>query len=146
MRLGRFRVQLERLATRSVRSPQSVLCRRVVHVEQGTAIGHAGVGQRVRRVHFDGALEHLAGVLETFLAVLVKELAAAQVVFVGVDVSGRNPGQATLHLIAEDNLQLLGDGFGDVVLDGEYVFHLAIVAFGPEVVAVADFHQLCGDA
>ncbi len=43
-------------------------------------------------------------------------------------------------------LQLLQDGGGDFVLDGEHVVQFAVVGFRPQVEAVVDLDQLGGDA
>src|SRR5262245_42524222 len=40
----------------------------------------------------------------------------------------------------------LDDRFDDLVLDGEHVSHLAVVALGPDVIAVGDVDELSGDA
>jgi hypothetical protein len=43
-------------------------------------------------------------------------------------------------------LQRSGDGLGDVVLNGEDVGKLAVVAFRPEMIAVLRVDELCGYA
>ena len=49
-------------------------------------------------------------------------------------------------LASELQLQGSGDGLGDIVLDGEDVGELAVVAFGPEMIAVLCVDQLRGHA
>ena len=53
-----------------------------------------------------------------------------------------------LMLLLERQPQLEGihDGRGDLVLDREDVLQLAVVLFGPEVIAVGDIDQLRRDA
>src|SRR5580693_3567732 len=42
----------------------------------------------------------------------------------------------------EMNLELIGDGGGDFVLDGKDVGHLAVVALGPEMVSIRGLDEL----
>ena len=51
-----------------------------------------------------------------------------------------------LKVLYESDLQLARDGRGDLVLDGEHVAHLSVVALGPQVVAVGHLDQLRRDA
>ena len=55
------------------------------------------------------------------------------------------PTRDRCRLACERRLDGLDDGRGDVVLDVEDVGHFAVVALGPEVIAIADVHELRGD-
>src|SRR4029079_2118438 len=48
--------------------------------------------------------------------------------------------------VVERELELRRNGARDLVLHGEHVHELAIVALGPEVIAVAPRDELCRDA
>ena len=58
----------------------------------------------------------------------------------------RNVGRVPVGLRGELQLQGRGDGLGDIVLDGEDVGELPIVALGPEVITVRCVNQLRGYA
>ena len=65
--------------------------------------------------------------------VQVIEVAALQIVVVSVDVPRRRQLDRLLLLRQQPHLELLDDGLGDLVLDGEDVGQVAIVAVGPEM-------------
>ena len=50
------------------------------------------------------------------------------------------------RLGGQRDLQGAGNRLGDVVLDGEDVGQLAVVAFRPQVITVLRVDELCGDA
>ena len=72
----------------------------------------------------------------------VEELAAPQIVGVGLDIVGRRLLDRLLLLRQKLDLELLDDRLGDLVLDGEDVGEVAVVAVGPEMAAGRPFDQL----
>ena len=72
-------------------------------------------------------------------------LPAPQVVVVGSHVLCAHFLDLLLLTLAEDDLEGLHDCLRDVVLNGEHVFHLAVVPLGPQMIAICDVHQLGRD-
>ena len=64
---------------------------------------------------------------------------------VGLDVVSRGLRNCLLFLRKQANFQLIDDGLGDLVLDGEDVGQVAVVAVGPDVPAGYSVNQLPGD-
>ena len=105
-------------------------------------VADAGVRQREVRVELDRLLEHLQGEVE----VLAPGVAApAQVVVVGLQVLGRLARDRLLFLRRQGDAQRLRDAARDLVLDGEHVLELAVVALGPRRVAGAGLDELRRD-
>ena len=144
--LGEIGIQLQRLPAVGLRPLEIGVAGIPVHVEIGAAVGGAGVGAGIRRVRLDGTLEHAAGELDAAAAELVEVLAAAQVVVVGLDIGLLRLADGALLLVSQHATQRLDDVARDLVLDGEHVLQLPVVALGPELVAVGDIHQLGGEA
>src|SRR4051812_19231005 len=86
MRLSHFRLELDGLAAGDVGLTEIEFARVEVRVEKRATVGDAGVGARIFRIDLDRLVEHLPRVLETLSAKLVKVLAAAQIVVVGLHV------------------------------------------------------------
>ena len=72
----------------------------------------------------------------------MEELAAPQIMRVGLDVFGRRLLDGFLLLRQELHLELFDDGLGDLVLNRENVGKVAVVAVGPQMAAVGSFDQL----
>lgn len=96
MRFSRLRVECDGLAAGCVSFLQVVLGGVPVHVKERRAVRHARISPRVARVNHDCAGKHLSRKLEALAAVLVEELATAQVVIVGLDVGGGRLGDGAL--------------------------------------------------
>src|SRR5262249_5229482 len=65
---------------------------------------------------------------------------------VSLRVRGRLLGDDFFFLRRKCNLERFGDAQGDFFLDGEDVFHLPVVALGPNGMTRGAFHELRGDA
>ena len=102
-----------------------------------------GVGQGEVRVELDGLLEHLQRVVHVLAA---RVAPAAQVAVVGQWVFRGLARDGLFFLRGERDPQGLGDAPGDLLLDGEDVFQLPVVALGPDGMPRRGFHELCGDA
>src|SRR5262245_1130688 len=89
VRLGLVGVQFQRLPAVSVGTFQVRLARIPIHVEERATIGSASVGEGELWIDLHGPLEHPAGELNAGSAKLMEELAASQVVLVGLDVRYR---------------------------------------------------------
>src|SRR4051812_1619532 len=72
----------------------------------------------------------------------MKELASPQIIFVGPNTLGRHLLDRLLFLIGQNDLQRVDDAGGDLILNGEYVFHLAVVALRPHLEARRDIDEL----
>ena len=112
----------------------------------GADVGDAGIGEREVRIERDGALEHLQRELEILPRQPARVALAAQVEVVGLQVLGRLGGERLLLLRRERDAQRLGDLARDLVLHLEDVFHLAVVALGPEREVGARVDELRVDA
>ena len=73
-------------------------------------------------------------------------MAALQIVVVGVDVLRRRRLDRLLLLRQQPHLELLDDRLGDLVLDGEDVGQVAVIAVGPEMRSVCAVDELRVDA
>ena len=118
----------------------------MIRAEHAVGVGESGVGGCEFRIELDGALEILARLVHCGRQPQPPEVAAAQVELIGIHVGGATLHPCLLGTAHELHLEHLDDRRGDLVLDGEYVFHLAVVALRPQVVAVGDVDQLGGDA
>ena len=74
------------------------------------------------------------------------QLFCPQQAIVGVHVLGALAGKQRALVVAERNLQGRGDLLAQLVLDGEDVFELAVVALRPQVVSGCRLDQLGGHA
>src|SRR5207247_1993374 len=101
---------------------------------------------RVVGVNFDGPLEHLLRELESFAPKLVEELAAAQIIIVRLDVHRRRFADRFFLGLRQSQLERHGDAVRNFVLDGEHVFHLPVVALGPERVPGSGLYELRSNA
>ena len=146
MGLGQIRVQFQRLAAGISGQLPLTLAAARVHEEKGPAVGDGRVGQGVVGVELDGPLVHLPGKFPVEAVELIEIFAAAQVEIVGFHIPGGHVLDRASLFGAEGDFQSFHDAFGDLVLDGEDILELAIVAFGPEPVAVMDIDELDGDA
>ena len=113
-----------------------------VQVLIGVAVGEPGVGAGVGRVDGDRPLEELAGESDAPFVIQVEELAAAQVILKGVDVAGRGLPQGVALSLAQGELESLDDPPGDLVLDGEDVLDVTVVAVGPQPETVGRVDEL----
>src|SRR6266545_7014438 len=118
MRLGKLRLELERLAARDVSLAEIEFPRVEVGVEKGTAVRDAGVSARVFGIDLDRAVEHLPCVFETLATQLMEILAPAQIVIVCLDVNRTRFLNLLLLAFAQNYAQCLDDCLRDVVLDG----------------------------
>lgn len=84
--------------------------------------------------------------VEAAAAHLVQALAPAQVIIVGLHVDGAGLADQLALVVREDHPQCLDDSLRNVVLDGENVLHVAVVAFRPQVGSVGHVDQLGRDA
>ena len=138
--------EVERSPARRVGFGERFVAARPHAVEEGGAVGEAGVGEGVVGIDPGGAAKHLAREQQALLVEAIEELAAAQVALVGLDAAGRRRrGRPALDL-GEHAAQRLGDGERDLLLHREDVGELAIVAPRPLLVAAHRIDQLEGDA
>ncbi len=105
-----------------------------------------GPGRRIFGVDLDGLTKHLATVVEIGARHAVQALPAAQVTLVDVGCRLRAAHRPLLAPRERAAAQRRGHGFGDLVLDREYVAELAIEALRPLVVAGGDVDELHRDA
>ena len=108
--------------------------------------GLPGVGVRIAGVELDRPLEQAQrpGVVLA-LAAMVQHLAGEDAL-VGRHVVGGQPGRAVARRRLDPPRQGGDDRGRDLVLDGEDVLEVAVVALGPEVVVGLGVDQLHGDA
>src|SRR5262249_11468833 len=95
---------------------------------------------------FDGAGKHLAGEIIAAAAKLIEELAAAEVVVVSLDVGRGRLGDGFFFAFGEHDLQGGGNTLGDLVLDGEQIFDLAVGTLSPGRMTGAGLHELRSNA
>ena len=76
----------------------------------------------------------------------MEELAAAQIVLIGLYIVGRRFLDGAFFLLPEYDAQRSHDVLGDLILNGEDIFELAIITLRPEVVAVSHVDELRRDA
>ena len=108
-------------------------------------IGDAGEGTSELRVEVGRADEHVAAEAQEVLGRVVEELAALQIEIIGLDAGRGGLANGVDLGRHQPHLQLFDDGPGDLVLDGENVGQIAIIAFGPDMAAAAAVDQLAGD-
>ena len=89
--------------------------------QERIAVGDAGVGACIKRVQLYGLGEHPPRQLIVRFRVPVQELSAPQIISIRFDAVGRRLPDGLFLLWQQLDLQLLHDGMGDVVLDGEDV-------------------------
>ena len=123
--------------------PVEVFLRRVVVLKKKrTAVGYAAVRESLSGIELDRTLEHLHREFHRPATVLMKELTPAQIVLVCFDVRRRNLFDCFLFVIGENDAQCGDDIRGYLVLNGEYVFELAIVPLRPELRVVSRIDEL----
>ena len=72
---------------------------------------------------------------------LAAQVTAFEVKLVGLQILRRG-----FDARPESDLELFGNGARNLILDGEDILHLPVVAVGPQLEAVSGVHQLGGDA
>ena len=146
MGFGQLRIQLDRFAAGHLGFLPVVVARVPPKINERAAIRDAGISQRILRVNHDGASEKLPRKIKTLSTELMKKLASFQVVVVGLNIGCRSLFDSALFLLSEYQFQRLRNALRDLVLNGEYVFHLAVVTFRPHGARGGCFHQPGGDA
>ncbi len=112
-------------------------------VDHAAHVGNACVRERELRIQLDRLLEHL----ERKIQILAPRVAAAaQVVVVGLQILGRLALDRSLLLWCERDAQGLRDAPRNLVLNGEHVFHLAVVPLSPRRMPALRLYQLRRDA
>ena len=118
----------------------------LVVVEEPGAVGEAGIGARIGRIQLHCLVEHALCEQHMLRRVQMKEMAALEIVVVGVDVlRGRRLDRLPFAWQQLD-LELIHDRLRDFVLDGEDVGQISVVAIGPEVRSLFCIDQLGVDA
>ena len=69
-----------------------------------------------------------------------------EVVIVSLHIGGRRFLDGALFLLSKHELEGFGDALGNFVLNGEDVFHLAVVTLGPDGAGGGGFDETSGDA
>ncbi len=100
-----------------------------IAVDVRMRIGYARVGQGIVGIQRNGPFIHADRVLESPRSHRVEELAAAQVVVVGLGIGGGHVLDGTSLHRREGDLEGVNDALRDVVLDIEHVFQLPVVGF-----------------
>src|ERR1700687_1787826 len=144
--LREIRSQLESLLASDIRLHRVDPLRVEIDVKERAGDRDSGIGEGIARVGLDRLFVHLHSVLQALSPVLMKKLAAAEIVVVRINVDGAHLSHRELFAFAQNDSQRFDDRLGYVVLDRENVLHLAIVLLGPEVVAVGGVNQLRRDA
>ncbi len=148
VRFGQSRIELQRLPGRLL-GPREDLPRRpgAVVAEEEQRVREAGPGQGVRRIAVERLLEVADALLQVPRRPLVPEVAALEIEVVGLEVlrADAGPGLDPARL-PQGDLELAGDGGGDLVLDGEDVARVAVEALRPELISGPGVGQLRGDA
>ena len=111
--------------------------------EHRAGIREARVSQRVLRIERQRLIEALERLLEPEPA-LRQVIPPFQIEMIGVEIPGGRSDQRR-PLDTQGDLKSVGDRLRDLVLDREDVRHFAVVALRPEMVAVADLHELGTD-
>ncbi len=89
-------------------------------IEEGAAIGHSAVGERISRIQLDRTLVKLSRELVGAPAVLMEKLPPSQVVLVRVDVGGRYLLDRFLLVLGEHHAQRGDDALRDLILNREH--------------------------
>ena len=112
----------------------------------GANIGDSGISQSEIRIQNDCVLEHLEREFQILPLQTAGVALATQVEVVGLEIFGWFRRDGFLFLRGQRDPQCLGDLAGDLVLHLENIFHLAIIALGPDRKIGAGVHQLRIDA
>src|SRR6185503_20681270 len=75
----------------------------------------------------------------------VRAVLPVQIELVGFYVVGLTVGESSILRGGQLELEAIGDGAGDLVLNCEHVLELAVVTLGPDVITVADVDELRRD-
>ena len=151
MRLGELRVDLQRPPRRALGLGIGIGWRQhVVVAQQVERVREPGVGERVAGVALHCRLEMTDRLLERRRRALVPVVAPAQVRLVGLRIL-RAASRPLVHdarevAARELSAHLVDDRPRNLVLNREHVVQVAVVALGPELVAVAHVGQLHRDA
>src|ERR1700756_2281883 len=86
MRFGQLWVQLQSFAARGLCLVQIVFPAVPVHVKKGGAIRDASVCTGVLWINHDSACKHLPGIVKSLAPKLMEELAAFQIIVIGLGV------------------------------------------------------------
>jgi hypothetical protein len=105
-------------------------------------VGHASVSKSEFFVELDGFFVHRDGIFKLALAQII---APAQEEIVSLRIVGGLARDDFFFLRRERDFQGLGDAERDFFLNGEHVFHLTVIALGPDGMARAAFDELRGD-
>src|SRR4029077_6570407 len=103
----------------------------------------AGISQSKIRILLDGFFVHRKRVFELALA---KVVSAAKKEVVGLRIYGGLARDHLFFLRRQRDLERFGNAQRNFLLNSEYVFHVAVVAFGPDGMAGRTLHELCCDA
>ena len=114
-----------------------------VGAERDVRVGQPGICHAVAWVPLDGIFEALDALLELVFGPLVPVITTFEIGRVGVEIARvRRDERDSRRQLA---LECLDDRRGDLVLHGEHVLHVAIEAFGPEMIAVPGVDQFDRD-
>jgi hypothetical protein len=132
--------QFKRLAQRILRRVTPP-----VHVVAREYCSEKSVSRHKVWIALDGALQHRFGLDTRLLRRVPPALAAAQKVVMRRGIAGGFAGEPAAFRISQIQGESAHDLLRHLVLDGEDVVEIAVVAFGPKVTAAGAVDQLCRD-
>ena len=111
------------------------------------AMGQCEVGPTARklRIQFRCTPEQVRGHLHAVLSLAPKVESTHQIQLIGIDVVGGSPSDVRALLRSQLDLERSDDGMRDLVLHGEDVAELPVIAFRPQVMAGPSVDQLRGN-
>ena len=115
-----------------------------VRAEQTVRVREAGPRRSVARVELR-RLEHEGNPLLDRRAAAIQQYSRLEIRLVRFDALGRSLVERQRPILLQRRLEALGDRGRDLVLHGEDVLDLTVVAFRPEVIARRHVDQLRGD-
>src|SRR5687767_4774625 len=142
--LGSLRCDLDGAASGKPCAFHDLLrAREAVVRRQVQSVGKSGVCETERLVEIDRPLK-MADRFDDITAEAVEENAGLEEFFICLDARRRRPDEIAAPAKCQSELRC--DGCSDLLLHGEHVGQLPVELLRPEVIAVRNLYELCGDA
>ena len=110
--------------------------RTVPCMQSRIAIGDPGISARIVGIEINRPGEEAPRELQGSFGARVEKLAPSEIVGIRLDIRGRRLFYRLLLFRQQRDLELVDDGVCDLVLDGENVGEVAVIAVGPEMCPV----------
>src|SRR5439155_17906963 len=136
MCFGQIRIELQRMGACAL--PLFQIARIATpSVKIDISVGQPCPGRSKIRVDRNRPQKHLPRKLHVLTSPTVKELTSAQIKFVCFNVRCGRLEETTFLVLRKRKSQLVENSAGDLILNGEDVFDLAIEPLRPQLIAVA---------